>query len=90
MAVDTASKRSAALSYGVAHRAGTRPPSGAVGAFERGALLGCYYIDAAAIAPNDGWIVGSRSRLGIPQDRARVWYGEGRQRVWIAPEKAEP
>ena len=43
MAVDTLTKRASALRFGMTHLAGTRPPSGTIDAFERAALLGCYY-----------------------------------------------
>lgn len=58
MAVDTRSKRSAALRFGSSHRAGTRPPTGTISVFERGALLGLYYQVPAPVdfgEPKDGW-----------------------------------
>lgn len=58
MPVDTVSKRSAALRFGASHRAGTRPPTGSIIAFERAALLGCYYIPVSYGSPKDGWRFG--------------------------------
>ena len=56
MAVNTRSKRSAALRFGSVGRAGTRPPDGLISAFDRAALLGCYSSAAAEYGdPVDGW-----------------------------------
>ena len=56
MAVDTISKRSAALRFGSVGRAGTRPPDGSISAFDRAALLGCYSSAAAEYGdPVEGW-----------------------------------
>lgn len=46
MAIDTLRKRSAVSRFGMPWSAGTRPPASPLDAFERGALLGLYYIDS--------------------------------------------
>jgi len=57
MAVDTLTKRQAALRYGMTHLAGTRRPKAAIHAFERAALLGCYWPVTFGTV-SDGWTFG--------------------------------
>lgn len=61
MAVDTLRKRSAANRYGMRWLAGTRPPASPLDAFERAALVGCYYLEPAPVVfghPDHGWTFG--------------------------------
>ena len=57
MAVNTLTRRSAALRFGHGARAATRPPSATFDAFERGALLSLYYIAPSQPIgdPVEGW-----------------------------------
>ena len=59
MAVDTLTKRASALRFGMTHLAGTRPPSGTIDAFERAALLGCYYNAVVFGTICSGWTFGT-------------------------------
>jgi hypothetical protein len=88
MAIDTEEKRYASLTFGHCLNAGTRIPSGTSTAARRGAALGLYVIESAAVtAPNEGWISESRSRVMITTDRSRVMIPKNRERVWIAEAK---
>lgn len=74
MAVNTKSKRSAALRFGRAYLAGTRPPTGSINAFERSALLACYF--AAAVVPGtpkDGWVFARAETVWIFGPDSRVF-----------------
>jgi hypothetical protein len=86
MAVDTATKRGAALRFG--HGGRTRVATGVASAFDRGAGLGAYYQESAAVTdPNEGWILQSRSRVVISKSRERVSIPESRSRVWITKQE---
>jgi len=77
MAVDTVSKRSAALRFGMSHLAGTRPPSGSIPVFERAALLACYYTAPLPVTfgtPQCGWTF-------EPQET--VWMFSTNETVWV-------
>ncbi len=89
MAIDTLAKRSATLRFGRPGLAATRPPSGTIAAFDRGALLGCYYLEgAASVAPTDGWaatplsrsVVGSADRAVKASGITRVVWAKGQGR----------
>ena len=86
MAVDTLTKRSAALRYG---RGRTRQPEAVPSVFVRGAGLGLYYLEVVTTDPNDGWIAESRRRLSISNSRDRVSVPSTRDRVWISQDKVE-
>lgn len=81
MAVDTPSRRYAALDFGAPYRAGTRIPSGSIPVFERAALLGLYYNSPAPVEVPDlsscGWLFTSDSRVFLFESDTRVFNLEG-------------
>ena len=85
MAINTASKRSAALGYGSPWRSGTRPPSGSISEFDRSALLGCYNpaaADGLDLTPNCGWVVKATGRVWSSEAGSRIWSSEAGSRIW--------
>ena len=84
MAVDSLSKRSAALGFGSPWRSGTRPPSGSVTAFDRGALLGCYYLEPVivTVVPAEGWQAGYDSVAWSSEYEPVVWNAGYEPTVW--------
>lgn len=91
MAVDTASKRSAALGFGSPWRSGTHPPSGTISAFERGAILGAYYVELIVVTtvPYEGWYADVESVVWYA-DVEPVVYGAGNENVVWATELENP
>ena len=74
MSVNTPSKRSAALRFGMAHLAGTRPPSGFINSFERSALLACYSVTTIVFgSPNDGWTFATNETVWTFATNETVW-----------------
>jgi hypothetical protein len=76
MAVDTASKRSAALRFGMSRMSGTRPPSGSIPAFERAALLACYYTEPLPVTfgtPQCGWTFSTEGTVWAFSPEETVW-----------------
>jgi hypothetical protein len=68
MAIDTAEKRYASLTFGHCLNAGTRIPSGTSTAARRGAALGLYYIESAAVDylnPQPRRLIGTLSGLSL-------------------------
>lgn len=67
MAVDTAEKRRASVSFGLSQLASTLIPTGSSSAFRRGSSLGGYYQtpSSSSDVPSNGWIAESRSRVWI-------------------------
>ena len=81
MAVNTIAKRSAALRFGMSHLAGTRPPGGGLGVFERAALLGCYYAVVFG-DPTSGWVFGADETVWTFGQDTTVWMLEPDAAVW--------
>jgi len=81
MAVDTLAKRSAALRFGMAHLAGTRPPSGIINAFKRSALLACYSVTTFG-SPNDGWTFATNETVWTFATNETVWTFATNETVW--------
>jgi hypothetical protein len=83
MAVDTLSKRSAALRFGMAHLAGTRPPSGVINSFQRSALLACYSVTTIVFgSPNDGWTFATNETVWTFATNETVWTFATNETVW--------
>lgn len=73
MSLNTISKRSAALKFGLAYLAGTRPPSGLISRFDRAAILGCYIIATETGTPHDGWVFARQETTFVFARQETVW-----------------
>lgn len=85
MAIDTAAKRSASATYGTPWMAGTRIPSGASTAADRGATLGAWYF---AYIPAVDYVTTRLTLVGTSIQRLSIT-GQSEQRLSVAGQSAE-